>query len=287
MTDAAALIRKAAATRALILAETRAGVSVNFAARTTSRQERAAGVRFGDIAAAHDTTTRELTAIIDRLYPDLAAAWGRALALAGAGADAADVLEVLGRVVVSPTPALAAVLQSLAGEATRVYEKAWSKGVGLAAGEVRAQRLRARPPVGKPGPVAAGAAGALVAYTLTRTAGHLLATLRDPRTTTAPPALVEDTITRMDRAGAVDTAQQGVYATVGAGRGAVWEAHPIDEMFSSELLDGHTCDACSSVDGREYTDVDRALADYPGWGGYRACRGGARCRGVLVAVGED
>lgn len=54
-------------------------------------------------------------------------------------------------------------------------------------------------------------------------------------------------------------------------------------IYASELLDGSTCGPCSMVDGAEYSDLARAMADYP-TGTYRACEGGPRCRGTLVFV---
>lgn len=56
------------------------------------------------------------------------------------------------------------------------------------------------------------------------------------------------------------------------------------EVYASELLDSNTCQPCSYVDGRDYPDLEHALADYPGNGGYHACEGRDRCRGTLVIV---
>jgi hypothetical protein len=60
-------------------------------------------------------------------------------------------------------------------------------------------------------------------------------------------------------------------------------------MYSSELLDENTCEACEQIDGHQYTSAEEAVADYPS-GGFADCLGGPRCRGTLVAVygeGED
>jgi hypothetical protein len=54
-------------------------------------------------------------------------------------------------------------------------------------------------------------------------------------------------------------------------------------IYSSELLDTNTCEACAAVDGTQYTSQTEADADYP-TGGYADCFGGPRSRGTLVAV---
>lgn len=56
------------------------------------------------------------------------------------------------------------------------------------------------------------------------------------------------------------------------------------EIYASELLDGNTCEPCARVDERQYDTLDEALEDYPGFGGYVGCLGGARCRGTVVVV---
>jgi hypothetical protein len=68
-------------------------------------------------------------------------------------------------------------------------------------------------------------------------------------------------------------------------RFAVMDTGPVQRVYASELLDGATCDACSSIDGTEFTSVAQASLEYP-TGGHKDCRGGPRCRGTLVAVYE-
>lgn len=71
------------------------------------------------------------------------------------------------------------------------------------------------------------------------------------------------------------------------GRRAVFgESESIRAVYASELLDAATCDACASVDGKEYPDLAAAEEDYP-TGGFKDCAGGPRCRGTLVAVYDD
>jgi hypothetical protein len=54
---------------------------------------------------------------------------------------------------------------------------------------------------------------------------------------------------------------------------------------ASEVRDSSTCPPCRAVDGTEWADLDDALAAYP-TGGYGACQGRERCRGLLLAVFE-
>jgi hypothetical protein len=54
-------------------------------------------------------------------------------------------------------------------------------------------------------------------------------------------------------------------------------------IYASELLDRNTCGPCSLVDGTAYADLPAARKDYP-TGVFRACEGGARCRGTIVFV---
>ena len=55
--------------------------------------------------------------------------------------------------------------------------------------------------------------------------------------------------------------------------------------YGSELLDGQQCDECARVDGREYRTLEESRQDYNTT--MIRCRGGMRCRGVLVAVWQD
>lgn len=69
------------------------------------------------------------------------------------------------------------------------------------------------------------------------------------------------------------------------GRGRVFDAagRHLDYLTAVEILDRHICEPCAEVDGTQYPDWESARADYPN-GQYRACKGGPRCRGHLVAV---
>ena len=70
------------------------------------------------------------------------------------------------------------------------------------------------------------------------------------------------------------------------GRVEVFDAGNATNVYSSELLDSNTCEACREIDGKEYESLDEAGLDYPA-GGYVDCLGGDRCRGTLVAVYDE
>lgn len=79
----------------------------------------------------------------------------------------------------------------------------------------------------------------------------------------------------------------GITAGQNAGRIAVLKAGTAPEtLAASEILDANTCEACSEIDGHVYESVMDAELDYAA-GGYAACLGGARCRGILVAVWDS
>lgn len=58
------------------------------------------------------------------------------------------------------------------------------------------------------------------------------------------------------------------------------------DLFASELIDEHTCTNCAENDGREYTSMADARADYPDGqypeGGYEHCTSPNGCRGTLI-----
>lgn len=87
---------------------------------------------------------------------------------------------------------------------------------------------------------------------------------------------LSDAFLREQLGGALNSAmndgRREVMASVGGGT-----------FYASELLDESTCSNCAEVDGKEYSSLVATIADYP-TGGYRGCKGGARCRGTILAV---
>jgi 2'-5' RNA ligase len=83
---------------------------------------------------------------------------------------------------------------------------------------------------------------------------------------------------------------QAMTAAQNAGRHAVMTAAPPASSYvASEILDSRTCGPCKAIDGRTFTTLDAAVAEYPVMG-YRDCTGaryGNACRGFIVAVWQE
>jgi hypothetical protein len=96
-------------------------------------------------------------------------------------------------------------------------------------------------------------------------------------------ATVDDTTVRAAVGSAMTAAQN-------AGRHAVMEAAPPAQSYvASEILDRRTCEPCKDIDGRTFTSLDGAVAEYPVMG-YRDCTGaryGNACRGFIIAVWQE
>lgn len=74
-----------------------------------------------------------------------------------------------------------------------------------------------------------------------------------------------------------------------AARTATLRGGPVGAVYASEKNDKNTCAPCREVNGRwlgNTDDMDQVERSYPGggFGGYRQCRGGPRCRGTVVGV---
>lgn len=72
-----------------------------------------------------------------------------------------------------------------------------------------------------------------------------------------------------------------LHMALATGRAAVLDLAPPARYVAVEVLDRNGCQPCREVDGTEYASLDAAHADYP-TGGYRACLGRGRCRGLVV-----
>jgi len=94
---------------------------------------------------------------------------------------------------------------------------------------------------------------------------------------------VSDDLTNLSQSFLSDQLGGALTAAQNAGRRAVMSEGDPTSVYSSELLDSNTCDACVSIDGTAYETIDDAESDYPS-GGYTDCEGGPRCRGTLIAV---
>lgn len=132
----------------------------------------------------------------------------------------------------------------------------------------------------------AGSIAALLALSLSATAGRDAAQLAAPGVTgadvadgvTAKLSDLSDRFLRDQFGGAIGAARM-------TGRYAVLSVTPNGEYYAAEVNDGRTCSNCKSVDGTRFDSLDAAMAAY-GAGGYQACSGGGRCRGRLITVWE-
>ena len=100
---------------------------------------------------------------------------------------------------------------------------------------------------------------------------------------TATRSYVEDLTHTWERDQLAGAVQQGI----NVGRAQAFEqVEAVATIYSSELLDAATCEACRGIDGHEYESLEHGRRDYAS-GGFVDCYGGPRCRGTLVSVLTD
>jgi hypothetical protein len=96
-----------------------------------------------------------------------------------------------------------------------------------------------------------------------------------------------DFLTGLSDRSLTDQLGAALSAAVNTGRSAAMAAAPDDagpvQYASSEILDDNCCGPCRDEDGTVFASLDDADAAYP-VGAYIGCDGGARCRGVVVAL---
>jgi 2'-5' RNA ligase len=118
--------------------------------------------------------------------------------------------------------------------------------------------------------------------------GALLTAAKRPSEQIA--AEVDRELTTVDDTTVRAAVGQAMTAAQNAGRHAVMAAAPPASSYvASEILDARTCEPCKAIDGRTFTTLDAAMAEYPVMG-YRDCTGaryGNACRGFLVAVWQE
>jgi 2'-5' RNA ligase len=125
---------------------------------------------------------------------------------------------------------------------------------------------------------------------LTAAKRKLSGLLRSSRPTDQIAAEVDRELATVDDTSVRASIGQAMTAAQNAGRNAVMEAAPPASSYvASEILDRRTCEPCKAIDGRTFTTLDAAVAEYPVMG-YRDCTGaryGNACRGFLIAVWQD
>ena len=272
-TEAEGLILLSEAEHLLILAEADTGANTPDAWRHLSPVERRLKVRFGDIQAAQDRAVKDATGIVNTLWSGVAAAVGRYLPHT---TSPAAVSRAVTDLTLTPPVEATRVIDAATQRLTTVYGNAMHDAADLVTAEAHRQGAAVTRPVldtaGLPEAIAARVA--LTPWTRTL---NLLGQTPDLTSSTGTAMVLE-----ASRDGSVDTARQGVHQAHTTARNQTALDLGAQSGWASELLDRRTCGPCSRVDGHDYTSIDDALADYPGFGGYTGCNGGPRCRGMLV-----
>lgn len=192
---------------------------------------------------------------------------GDVAALAAMGLDSQEAADLL-----------AAHMAEVADDsATRMASEAKSQGVTVKPGTPAADRLdqvaQATAALLASGLVASAARKALQVWTPGASADDV-ATAVDAHLASLTDASLRDSL-----GPALTTAQN-------EGRLSTLADAPTATYVASEVLDAATCQACTEEDGHEFGSLEQASAAYAN-GGYVECQGGARCRGIIVAVWDD
>lgn len=292
--DLTAEVMLAAAERELILTQADAGESVPQATRPLSDAERKAKMRFSEIEALEQSAADKAAKLLAGnaqvyIMATIGAIFGEEDAVPPS--QVVDAIETLNRAQPAVVTAeITRAQKAMSGILSQVYTGA----ALIVAGEAARQGVKniigtLQPADGQFDDLAK----AVALRPWSRLTSKLQADMLEPRTLAQPEigkADVQGNLEAIPLDGANDLAKQAVHAAHGQGRvDAAVEMAP-EEIYSSELLDGKTCDACANVDGKDYTSMAEALTEYE-TGGYGACKGGARCRGTLVfqynALGTD
>jgi len=168
--------------------------------------------------------------------------------------------------------------------ANRLRGEAATQGVSIPAVTVADPRLEQ---------VAAARAGMLGAYLTQQAASRALQVAAAGPADSAARKIEHtagsllDFLTGLSDRPLTDQLGAALSAATNSGRSAAMAAAPEDagpvQYAASEILDDNCCDPCRDEDGTVFASLDDADAAYP-VGAYINCAGGARCRGVVVAL---
>lgn len=258
------------------------------ATRALFDHEVRAQVQYGDIASDHDATESEVEEEIRVLHAAVVAAIVAAVAGDSPPTSREQVSERLRSTRRTWPTALVLAVEEGAKRLAGVFRRSSDRGAATAAAEAIRQGLDVDAPMGVMSARRARESAAQVADSLVDRL--LLAGSSVADAVRSGPGAAAPMLDRLRGAmmGAsvkqvVDDARQVTHHAYGQGRLATAATLPAPKsVYASELLDGATCDNCSTVDGREYESIAAAMEDYPDGGPYYACRGGSRCRGTLV-----
>lgn len=240
--------------------------------REPNEQERRAGTDFAALQAAWQLTLDDLV----EQWPEVAQAQRSDLSAQIAEAVDQDP-DALGSLVVESSAAAAllrpAMRELAEGGAAAQIAEAVRQGVTGTWPEVDDED------VADVADAVAAAMAASTASTGGREAAQRLGTGTGPEIAAATVAYLAGLTDRFlrDQLGGALSAAQAI------GRFKVLEVAPEGEYYASEINDTRSCQACKSIDGRKFDDLDEARAAYGG-GKYVGCSGGARCRGTCIAT---
>jgi hypothetical protein len=280
-----AQVMLAAAERELILAQTETGESVPHATRPLSAAEKRAKMRFGEIDKLESAAAEKAA----KLLASNAQVYIMAVIGAIFGAEDSvapdQVVDAIERVNKEQPKAVVDETARAQKGMSAILSTVYAGAAEIVIGEALRQGVKKTPKPFKPDTGRFDTLAKSVAlHPWTRLTSKLQADMLEPRTLAQPSVAKADVQANLEAIpldGAVDLARQSIHTAHGAGRIEAAETMAPEEIYSSELLDGATCDACEKVDGKDYDTIEEAKVEYE-TGGYGACKGGARCRGTLV-----
>lgn len=262
----------AKAQQEIILAEAEDGNGYADADRPLSDFEKQSGVNFGAIGDLHDETDEQVRRIIEHLQRDI-------------GDELTDTpYAAIAALGIEPTQKLLDALSKAIDELTDALSAAWVQSGELLLDEAQRLGSRRARAVSVPEPDT----GLLFRYATTAAQYQWNATVwaatRDLDLTQDGKLSADEAQTVIDAVGidgAVDQGKQGGNAAIAGGRHETMRELTPVRCVASEILDGATCDRCRAIDGKVWDTLEEALEWYP-TAGYVNCRGGARCRGILI-----
>lgn len=228
-----------------------------------------------DFEAVHQDWTNALDALVSEWSSTVTTAQADALVAQVAAASSVDALATLHLDYAGDAEFLTGRMTELADlAAAQMRAEAVAQGVAVKVGLPDAERLAAQAKV----------SASLLSSGLENSAARKgLQAWTAEASPSAVAAAVKDHLAGLSDSALRDQLGQALTAAQNEGRLSTMAAAPVATYFASEVMDVGTCERCLEIDGQDYATFDAAAADY-GNGGYAECLGGARCRGIIVAV---
>lgn len=274
----------------LIQLEAADGDNVGFAARPLTKEEKAAGTKFGAIDAMITGMTEETEPVINALYAAaVAGVLAEVFGEEGEELETAVAAAIIAYLFTAPPRRYLKEQEDAQLRVRRTLSRAHDAGVLTVLDEARHQGVDISDWNRPKEPTNLDELGRAVT-------GHPIQRVleRAQKDVTSPGRVLEGTITRdtlegiledTSQKGTVDIMHQAAQTTFGNGRTLTAQEFAGDFLvaIATEVLDRNTCGPCRNIDGTRFTDLEEAEAAYPA-GRYDRCDGGARCRGFLVFI---